>query len=393
MIDGFLNFFQRAGHYLARINEQFFFHLDVETNVSWAVIILMYALYKIVEKYFSDQKLTSDELLRLLLVYVFFLLVIAASYTDLRRLLNDPSRESSFMMFVVLMLMLVIIIGRLGVSSSAATKKKWILTLLYVPILAIILTNGRILEERMDSLRSLLPRSNAAFIRLPGETMRLEVGGRVSDVQYQRLRAILNAHPDVVDSGIVGRRDGDGLVKLMGIVELEAEETGSERLERNILNFVEKRIRDEAEEIPRPIEAVEIVAEDVRLPSPGRSRYEPYEIALRNHRGVREAAVEERFDPGKNREILVGRVRLQPGFSADNGRWPGDIRHFVNREIRRVRLSNMLRLRWIRFVTKEGLPRTSDDRIDFETLQKRQRNWSRSFRAMDVPGETSDPYR
>lgn len=389
MIDGILHFLQRAGHYLARMNEQFFFHVDVETNVSWAIIILMIGLYKLVEKYFSDQKLTSDELLKLLLIYTAFLLVIIASYTDLRRLLNDPNRDSSFIMFVVLMLMLVVIIGQLGVSTDAARKKKWLLVVLYLPILWIILTNGRVLEERLDSVRGLLPRSNATFVNLPGEMMELEIGGTISDAQAQRLEALLREHPDVRDGGVVGRRDLDGLVKLMGVVVLEEGVSGSDGLERDIIDFMGDRIGDETENTPREIGAVEVVGADARLPAPGPSRYEAYEIALRKHRSVAAAAVEERYDPQTDRDMLVGRVQLTGSYQdtdeAGRDSLKNDIRRFVNEETREVRLSDFMRPRWVAFVDKGALPKTRDGQIDFEELQKEQRNWSRLFRALDVP--------
>jgi Ca2+/Na+ antiporter len=397
MIDGILHFLQRVGHYLARMNEQFFFHVDVETNVSWAIIILMIGLYKLVEKYFSDQKLTSDELLKLLVVYIAFLLVVIASYTDLRRLLNDPDRDSSFIMFVVLMLMLVVIIGRLGVSTDAARKKKWMLVALYLPLLWIILTNGRVLEERMDSVRGLLPRSNATFVNLPGEMMDLEIGGRISDAQSRRIQTLLRQHPDVRDSGVVGRRDLDGLVKLMGVVVLREGVSGSDGLERDIIDFMDDRIRDELENTPREIGAVEVVGADVRLPAPGPNRYEAYEIALRKHRAVAEAAVEERYSSEKDRDILVGRVRLAGSFqNADEARRESlekDIRRFVNEETREVRLSDFMRPRWIAFVAQGALPKTGEGRIDFEELQKEQRNWSRLFRALDVPSPDPEPAR
>ncbi|MFP4308331.1 MAG: hypothetical protein ACLFQQ_14035 [Desulfococcaceae bacterium] len=388
MIDGFLHFLQRAGHFLSRMNEQFFFHLDVETNVSWAIILIMVGLYKLVEKYFNDQKLTSDELLQLLLVYILVLLVIIASYTDLRRLLNDPNRESSFIMFVVLVLMLVFIIGRLGVSTDPARKKRWLIVTLYLPILWIILTNGRVLEERMNSVRGLLPRSNATFVALPGEMMDLEVGGAVSESQRRRVQSLINSHPEVIESGVAGRKDVDGLVKLMGVVVLEDPRADSPDLERDIIDFVSDRIRDEAEIEVRPIESVEVAEPGFRFPAPNGSRFESYEITLRQHRTVEKALVEEQWSERRGRNVLVGIVELKPGFAdLEPGKirdLTDQIRTFANGEASRVRLSEFLVPRWIKSVAPDELPKTSDNQIDFEKLQKGQRNWSRLFRALDV---------
>lgn len=388
MIDGFLHFLQKAGHFLSRMNEQFFFHVDVETNVSWAIILIMVGLYKLVEKYFNDQKLTSDELLQLLLVYILILLVIIASYTDLRRLLNDPNRESSFIMFVVLVLMLVFIIGRLGVSTDPARKKKWLIVTLYLPILWIILTNGRVLEERMDSVRGLLPRSNATFVALPGEMMDLEVGGSVTESQRRRIQSLINAHPEVVESGVVGHKDVDGLVKLMGVVVLEDPRADSADLEADIIEYVADRIRKEGGVEVRPIASVEVAEPGLRFPSPGGSAFESYEITLRQHRSVENALVEERWDERRGRNILVGLVKLKPGLANAEPEairnLTNQIRTYVNGEASRVRLSEYLVPRWIKSVAPDELPKTSDNEIDFEELQKEQRNWSRLFRALEV---------
>jgi hypothetical protein len=388
MIDGFLHFLQRAGHFLGRMNEQFFFHVDVETNISWAIILFMIGLYKLVEKYFTDQKLTSDELLQLLLVYILILLVIIASYTDLRRLLNDPNRESSFIMFVVLVLILVFIIGRLGVSTDPARKKKWLIVTLYLPILWIILTNGRVLEERMDSVRGLLPRSNATFVALPGEMMNLEVGGSVTESQRRRIQSLINAHPEVAESGVVGHKDVDGLVKLMGVVVLEDPRVASPDLEADIIDFVADRVREGGDVEVRPIAAVEVADSGFRFPSPGGSAFESYEITLLQHRSVENALVEERWDERRSRNILVGRVKLKPGFANAEpeaiGNLTRQIRNFANGEAGRVRLSEYLVPRWIKSVASDELPKTSENEINFEELQKKQRNWSRLFRALEL---------
>jgi hypothetical protein len=174
----------------------------------------------------------------------------------------------------------------------------------------------------------------------------------------------------------------------MGVVVLEDPRADSPDLEADIIDFVADRIRDESEVDARPIASVEVAEPGFRFPSPNGSAFESYEITLRQHRSVENALVEEQWDERRGRNVLVGLVKLKPGFANAEpeaiGNLTRQIRNFANGEAGRVRLSEYLVPRWIKSVASDELPKNSENEINFEELQKKQRNWSRLFRALEL---------
>lgn len=376
MLERLIHLLQRAGYYLSRMNEQFYFYVDIETSIPWAIILLMYFLYKLLDKYFHDKVLSSDELIRLILIYLAVLLVIVASYTDLKNLLNDPDRDSSFVLFVVLIIGLIITIARLGVSTDAQKKKRWILVALYAPIVWIILTNGRALEERIDTLSGLLPRSNNTFIGLQGEFDKLVLGGQISEKQMLRVQTIIEEFPAVRQSAVIGRKDVDDMIKPYGLVVLnEGYSANDPGLSEDIIDFVYDRIQDEA---ALQIDAVKPISRE-KLPRRDK-RFASIESILRSHPAVIDGVVIEERDRIENRTRYVAYVILNP--DSERPEPEEDILFYVNREIGEVKLSDYFYPRWIDFVPKDYIPRTSDDRVDYEKLQKKRANWSEAFRAI-----------
>jgi len=177
MTEQILSMIQKAGYLIRELNEKFYFYVDIETIISWTVIFLMYLLYKLVSRYFRDTQLDALELIKLLAFYLLILAAIMASYVDITVIMNRANPEYSFFMITLGALAIVIILA--WASRDPAKNKRWILGALYVPILLLMITNGRILEERFDTITSLMPRSDIEFLGLPGEVKQLRVGGVV----------------------------------------------------------------------------------------------------------------------------------------------------------------------------------------------------------------------
>ena len=152
-MDIFFHYIKSMGFYLSRLNETFYLPLDIHTNISWPIVFLMWLVYVILKNYISDKQLTALELLKLLGYYVIILLCIVASYTDIDEIRRRANPEYSFFIITATAMVLVLIISTLGASKDINKKAKWILISLYVPILSIILSNGRILQERADYLK------------------------------------------------------------------------------------------------------------------------------------------------------------------------------------------------------------------------------------------------
>ncbi|GBC63144.1 hypothetical protein DENIS_4137 [Desulfonema ishimotonii] len=387
MLNEVVHILQRAGYYLSRMNEQFYFYVDIRTNVSWAVIILMIILYKVLEKYLSDKELSSDELMKLLLTYILIISAIIASYTDLKKLFNAPDRESSFVGFLVLSIMLIVVIARLGVSKDQSKKMKWILLVMYTPILLIILTNGRVLEERLQSFRNLMPRSNSAMIGLPGEIETLQVGGIVSPHQRQRVEAIIRSQASVRDAALIGRKDKDGLIKPYALILPESGYEASESLKRSIRNAVTDAIEDEQTTELRDVDAVK----KGKLPKSD-GDYPKMEEILNTHKSVARGVVIAERDSQDDQVKPYAYVELRQEYSgSDRQILETEILGFVNEQYNRDRLSDYLAPRWVDFVDKEDIPKEADGTINYDEINKERKNWSDVFRALgEIPLPTGE---
>ncbi|QTA83125.1 Uncharacterized protein dnl_55190 [Desulfonema limicola] len=80
------------------INDKFFFQIDIETVVPWLIIVLMYLLYKILNKYFMDKVLDSFELIKLIGLYTVFLSITMISYVDMAEIKKRANPQYSFLL-------------------------------------------------------------------------------------------------------------------------------------------------------------------------------------------------------------------------------------------------------------------------------------------------------
>ncbi len=210
----FLDLIRDAGQALSRLNEKFYFYIYIDTTVSWAIILLMVLIYYILKKFVADKKLTGEELIKLMALYLIILLVIAASYVDVDVIFAAENRKSTFMVVSAAALILVYIIARLGVEEDARKRMKYILIVLYTPIILLIVSNGRILEDKFESIKDLMPRSQSVILPLEGEVDELYVGGTLNRNQIQMVETYLERHYRVKEAAVVAHKDyTDGFVK------------------------------------------------------------------------------------------------------------------------------------------------------------------------------------
>lgn len=378
MIEQVLSVIERIGQFIRKLNETFYFYVDIETSISWAVIILLYLLYKLLQNYFKDAKMTSDELVKLLAIYMLILLAIMTSYTDFGAILERANPEHSFFIITMTVLVLVIILAWGGATQNADTKKRWMLAALYTPIILLMLSNGKILEQRLDSLKGLLPRTNLAFINLPGEMETLEIGGKVSPEQVLRIEKMISDHKAVNESAVVGYKDADGLIKPYGLAVLNAGYQRSEDLKQEIMDHVGQRIdesRISKDMYPYYIEFID----RNRLPKPGSGTIHQrrMEAILNEHPAVYSSAVVREKEGSK--KLLVAYVSLEDGYAGSRNLGRELMDHILEGVKRYNSLSQYMRPRWISFADRQELPRTSSGAIDHRKLQKMVKNWSKVF--------------
>lgn len=378
MITQLLSMIERIGQFIRKLNETFYFYVDIETSISWAVIILLYLLYKLIDYYFKDHKMTSDELVKLLAIYMLILTAIMTSYTDFGAILERANPEYSFFIITVTMLVLVIILAWGGATENAAAKKRWMLIALYTPILLLMLSNGDILEQRTDALKGLLPRTNLTFINLPGEMETLEIGGEVSPEQVQRIEKMINDMKAVSESAIVGYEDTDRLIKPYALVVLESGYLRSKDLKEDIKEHVAEGI-DESRITPEMYPYYIEFIDRSRLPKPGAGAIyqKRMEQILNDHPAVYKSAVVTEPDGKEKRSVAY--VALEDGYSGSRQLGRELMDHILDGIKRYNSLSQYMRPEWVSFADRQELPRTSSGAIDHRKLQKMVKNWSKVF--------------
>lgn len=217
MFENIKTVFETAGYLINQLDQTFYWYVDVETKISWTIIVLMVILYYILRKYLSDKSLNTLELFKLLGIYIFFLGAIACSYTQ-----TIKDMRSAFMVIATLAVIFIILMARLGVEQDQTKKKKWILFALYTPIVLLMLTNGRILEENYKHFfNGLAPRSDIEMIGLHGEVDKLEIGGTVPLAKIREIEKVITGIRNVQECAIIGYKDSDGLIKPYAYVVLQ----------------------------------------------------------------------------------------------------------------------------------------------------------------------------
>ncbi|QTA85430.1 AMP binding domains-containing protein [Desulfonema magnum] len=383
MFDSFINMIQWAGALIRQLNEFFYFCINIETYVSWAVLALLWLLYTLTNKYFladpNKKQLTSFELIKLLGLYLLILSAITLSYTDFRKIMEQPEPKHSFFMILTMAIILVVVLAWAGEKSQ--DLRKWILYILYIPLGFLILSNGKILEDRLDYLKTFLPRTNIAAVNFPGEMDALYMGGVVETKLIERIETIINSHEAVKESALVGYQDDDKFIKTYAFVVLNDLSSPSEGLKEEILNHTSRVIR--RNRIAENMYPYWIKFTDKRkLPRPARDgNYKKIQDILNKHKKVEESAVI--LDDGKTSAYVV----LKKEFSDSRALASELLDHVLEGIKNHNRISPFLEPKWIEFIDRDDVPRTPRG-INRSRLQKQIKNWSFVF--PHVPVRTAD---
>ncbi len=363
---------QRGGYIIRQLNDKFYFHININTFISWTIILLMYFLYKLLEKYFRDKELDSLELLKLLGIYMIILLCIMASYLDVGELMKRANPGYSF--FIIILAVLGIVILMAWSSRNPTEKKKVILITLYTPIVLLMLTNGHILDRRSESLKSILPRSNFSFLNLPGEVTSMQVGGTVSQDQVKRLIEIAKSHSAVKEAAAVSHKDDDNLLKPLLFVVLKPDIKESKALANDIRNYIAAKIKENWISRENYSRDVEFVSKD-KLAKMGNGNEQQNLAAniVKQHKAVANCKV-----LGKPEEA-VAYVVLKDGYEPSK-QLSEDIISFAYKEIKkRTVVTAYLIPRWVEFIDEKSLPKDDQGNVKWYLLQKRAKNWSELF--------------
>lgn len=237
---------RETSNLISRLNETLYFYVDIETKIPWLVILILFLLKKVIERYLVDGKLSSAELIKLLSGYLFILIAIAGSYANLEKIKESAHPEYTFFMVTAVAVGIVVIVAMLGAGDfkENANKKKLVIAALFTPIILLVLSNGSILQKRLSSLKAIVPRSNSTYIALPSEYDKLELGGLVPQEEINKALDTLNLYKAVKKSAIVGHQDDDKLIKPYAYIELEPNYPKSDKLKISIDDFFRAKAPD-----------------------------------------------------------------------------------------------------------------------------------------------------
>ncbi|HAO20136.1 MAG: hypothetical protein BWK80_22065 [Desulfobacteraceae bacterium IS3] len=376
----FFTYIKYAGYYISRLNETLYFHLNIQTVIAWPVIFLMWLIYLILNNYISDKQLTALEFIKLLFYYMVILLSIIASYSNIDVIRGRANPEYAFFVITATAMVLVILIAFLGTSKDINKKARWILIALYMPVLTIILTNGRILDERSNILRDLIPRSESHFWDLRGEFDDISVGGKISAEHKKQVEEIISRFPAVKECAVVAKQDEyDRMVKPCACVVMKNSNDKTEDKKKEIKEF----FRDEVRKMRLPDNMyphwIDFVNEG-KLPDMKKGKDERYNWLIKKTMEKQTKIVRKCTVLSMKDENHVNRPRahvvLQPDIEATEN-LKRELGKFVIEEInKRHRPSFFMYPQWIEFY--DELPKR-DGTVEYYKLQKKVRNWSNYF--------------
>jgi len=371
-----------AGYYLSRLNETLYFHLNIQTVIPWPIIFLMWLIYLILQNYISDKVLTATEYLKLLFFYMMILMTIVASYANIDIVRHRANPEYAFFVITGTALFLVILIAFLGAQKDVTKKAKWILIALYIPVLTIILTNGRILDERADSLKNILPRSESHFWNLHGEfdAMNMSVGGKVSPEQRTQVEDIINRHPAVRECALITKQDDyDKMIKSCICVVMKNVNDRTEDKKKEIKEFFREEVRKMRLPDNMYPHWIDFVNEG-KLPDMKKGKDEKYNWLIKRTmerftKVVRKCTVLSMRDDNhvdRPRAFVVLQPDIEPTENLKR-----ELGKLVIEDInKRYRPSFYIYPQWIEFY--DELPK-KDGAIEYYKLQKNTKNWSKFF--------------
>lgn len=218
-----VNLIKVLGDLIQEINHIFYFPFKLDTYLPWGVFFLMWLMYRMLKQFMRDQILTSSEFLQLMGVYALFLCGIIASYTDfdvlMDKVISDHAyRKSMFAMMMIMIIAMVTLIGIMGANKNAAQKSKIILTVLYFPIVLMMLTNGDILEQGPRVIQSYMPKVRLPFVGPPLKQPDKKYFCNVLDPK--EVEDIIKQHSDVADCVVVVNTEGYKVSKPYAFVVL-----------------------------------------------------------------------------------------------------------------------------------------------------------------------------
>lgn len=388
MIDQLAVLFNKLALPIQQLNAFMYYPIRIDTTLPLLILLMFPFLYFLIHAFYADKKLTGFEFLILMAVYSFCLGYTLLTYVDMARLMESINPGSlvdiiMLILSVAVVFVLVVISAYVGEKEYKEDEKKKVMvrkvlifTILSLPMLLLILTNGRILEKREKSLLALFPKSSYFddFVPVFEETGNLVLGGVLEEEDIIRVENILKKYKLVNEAAVIGRQDVDGLVKIMALVELKIglEEVNklnqSEHSKDKLIRRLKDHFADELEEYQIPEDEfpkdIKFISAKKMEDIEGRRLWQA-ERVLKTHPGVKDCIVVR---------MRSGSMRIPVAFAVMKNK--SDENPVTRLQLFRylLHMNNLsecyLFPKWFQFMGPNQIPKDKDNKVDRIGIQR-----------------------
>jgi len=216
--------------------------LEINTKLSWGVLICGLIIFSLTIGYNDKRKMNSGQLITLIATYVLIMLVLAANYVDIDKFVETIEEKSIFppgiILFVISLIIFILFLAAWLGSSGRKDAGNLICVILLIPVVALVLSNGRILYEGHEVIKDFVPRFRNPFDKTSAKTEKIRLCCKW--LAPKEIEEIINAHPTVSASAVfIYQDENDGEIKPYAFIEaVPKQECSEDYLRDTIVPFV-----------------------------------------------------------------------------------------------------------------------------------------------------------
>jgi len=337
--------------------------LEINTKLSWGVIVCGLVIFSLTIGYNDKRKMNSGQLITLIATYVLIMFVLTANYMDMDKFVEMIEERSISPPIIILFAISVIFILAAWLGSSGRKDAgNLICVILVIPVIVLVLSNGRILYEVDELAKDFFPRFRNPFDKTSARTEKISLCCKW--LEPKKIEEIINSHPTVSASAVfIYQDENDGEIKPYAFIEaVPKQECSEDYLRDTIVPFVKDEFYEkEIERYQLPVwfecvsEIPKTVGDEIRRSKPPtETPNEEIEKILAQHPAVAETAVISYNDGNKIRRICAFMV-LEDG-EEESEELQKDIRKFAYEKFSRNSIGPYLTPSRIEFVPE--IPKT-----------------------------------
>lgn len=234
--------------------------MNIQTNISWGVLVCMALVFVLTSGYNDKKKMNSGQLITLMAAYMIMLLILIAYYADPQKVIETINERNysppEVLVFIAVSVAFLLATAWLG-SSGRKDAGGLMFVILLVPLLLLILSNGKILHDGPGIAKGFIPKFTNPFKPQSDETEKISLC--TEWVRPAKLEKIITSHSTVEQSAVFAYQDIDGTIRLCAFVKSVLTQECTQVYLEDMASFVKKEFRKkkiEAYKFPAWIECV-----------------------------------------------------------------------------------------------------------------------------------------